>query len=143
MKKNSGRRNFIQKTSMGLGGMAVSPFLTSKNEIVPAPEPDAKKLNIVCIGAHPGDPEFGCGGTMAKYAQAGHTVTFLYLTRGEAGDPSKSYAESADIRTKEAEKACKILNAKAVFVGQIDGNTILSKEKNDEIGRLISLETPD
>jgi LmbE family N-acetylglucosaminyl deacetylase len=143
LKKNSGRRNFIQKTTMGLGGMAISPFLNSKNETESAFQSDAKKLNIVCIGAHPGDPEFGCGGTMAKYAHAGHAVTFLYLTRGEAGDPSKSYAESAGIRTKEAEKACKILNTKAVFVGQIDGNTILSKEKNDETGRLISLENPD
>ena len=44
------------------------------------------------------------------------------------------------IRTKEAENACKILHAKAVYVGQIDGNTILSKEKNDEIAKLISAE---
>ena len=92
--------------------MAVSPFLSSKNEPVSALHADAKKLSIVCIGAHPGDPEFGCGGTMAKYANAGHSVTFLYLTRGEAGDPTKSYAESAAIRTKEAENACKILHAK-------------------------------
>jgi len=143
MKKASGRRHFIQKTSMGLGGMAISPFLISNDKINTTYHKVAKKLNVVCIGAHPGDPEFGCGGTMAKYANAGHSVTFLYLTRGEAGDPSKSYAESAAIRTKEAEKACNILHAKAVFVGQIDGNTILSKEKNDEITKLISLENPD
>ncbi len=143
MKKTSGRRNFIQTASLGLGGMAISPLLSSKNEPVSALHTDAKKLSIVCIGAHPGDPEFGCGGTMAKYANAGHSVTFLYLTRGEAGDPSKSYAESATIRTKEAENACKILHAKAVYVGQIDGNTILSKEKNDEIAKLISAENPD
>src|SRR5579864_6880308 len=123
--------------------MAISPLLSSKNGPFSALPTDAKKLNIVCIGAHPGDPEFGCGGTMAKYANAGHSVTFLYLTRGEAGDPSKSYAESAAIRTKEAENACKILHAKAVYVGQIDGNTILSKEKNDEIAKLISSENPD
>ena len=143
MKKVSGRRHFIRKTSLGLGGMAFSPFLISKDKVNTNYHKDVKKLNVVCIGAHPGDPEFGCGGTMAKYANAGHSVTFLYLTRGEAGDPSKSYAESAAIRTKEAEKACNILHAKAVFVGQIDGNTILSKEKNDEIAKLISLENPD
>jgi LmbE family N-acetylglucosaminyl deacetylase len=128
---------------MGLGGMAITPFLPSTDKAISTDPHDAKKLSIVCIGAHPGDPEFGCGGTMAKYANAGHSVTFLYLTRGEAGDPSKSYAESATIRTKEAENACKILHAKAVYVGQIDGNTILSKEKNDEIAKLISSESPD
>ena len=128
---------------MGLGGMAISPFLISEDKNISTEQTVVKKLNVVCIGAHPGDPEFGCGGTMAKYANAGHNVTFLYLTRGEAGDPSKSYAESAAIRTKEAENACKILHAKAIYVGQIDGNTILSKEKNDEIAKLISSENPD
>ncbi len=128
---------------MGLGVMAISPFLVSQDKVIPNQDQGAKKLNIVCIGAHPGDPEFGCGGTMAKFANAGHSVTFLYLTRGEAGDPSKSYAESAAIRTKEAENACKILHAKAVYVGQTDGNTILSKEKNDDIAKLISSENPD
>jgi LmbE family N-acetylglucosaminyl deacetylase len=139
VKKTSGRRHFIQKTSMGLGALAVSPFMTPKE----AGQLSAKKLNVVCIGAHPGDPEFGCGGTMAKYANAGHTVTFLYLTRGEAGDPSKSFAESAAIRTKEAETACKILHAKAVYAGQIDGNTVLNKEQNDAVGKLIATENPD
>src|SRR5579864_1993749 len=122
MKKKSGRRNFIQKASLGLGGLAMSPFLISNERENAIVDHDWKKLSIVCIGAHPGDPEFGCGGTMAKFSNAGHSVSFLYLTRGEAGDPSKSYAESAAVRTKEAEKACKILNAKAVFVGQTDGN---------------------
>ncbi|HZZ74954.1 MAG TPA: PIG-L deacetylase family protein, partial [Puia sp.] len=143
MKKTSGRRNFIHKTSMGLGALAMNPFLNTDEQAISTAGQQAKKLNVVCIGAHPGDPEFGCGGTMAKFANAGHSVSFLYLTRGEAGDPSKSHAESAAIRTKEAEKACKILNAKAVFVGQTDGSTVLSKEKNDDIDKLISAENPD
>jgi len=128
---------------MGLGSLALSPFLASKNKTVSTHHQEDKKLRIVCVGAHPGDPEFGCGGTMAKYSHAGHSVTFIYLTRGEAGDPSKSYSESAAIRTGEAETACKLLNAKAVFANQIDGNTILNKEKNDEMIRLISAEKPD
>jgi LmbE family N-acetylglucosaminyl deacetylase len=95
------------------------------------------------VGAHPGDPEFGCGGTMAKYIAAGHQVTCLYLTRGEAGDPSKTYAESAALRTSEAEKACSILGAQPVFAGQIDGNTVLSKVKNEDMTRLIQSLQPD
>jgi LmbE family N-acetylglucosaminyl deacetylase len=143
MEKNSARRKFIRESSMGLGSLALSPFLASKNKTVSTHHQEDKKLRIVCVGAHPGDPEFGCGGTMAKYSHAGHSVTFIYLTRGEAGDPSKSYSESAAIRTGEAETACKLLNAKAVFANQIDGNTILNKEKNDEMSRLISAENPD
>ncbi len=80
---------------------------------------------------------------MAKYTNAGHSVTFLYLTRGEAGDSAKSFAESAALRTKEAETACKLLNARALFAGQIDGNTVLNMQKSEEMTKLISAENPD
>jgi LmbE family N-acetylglucosaminyl deacetylase len=145
MGNKSARRQFIRKTSLGLGGMAFSPFIFSKGS---STSPDLnnntdKKLKIVCMGAHPGDPEFGCGGTMAKYAQAGHSVVFIYLTRGEAGDPAKSYSESAALRTKEAETACNFLHVRPVFAGQIDGHTIFSNDKIDEIEKLIGIENPD
>ncbi|HLA59294.1 MAG TPA: hypothetical protein VK622_11055 [Puia sp.] len=42
MKKTSDRRHFIQKASLGLGGMAISPLLSSKNEPVSALHEDAK-----------------------------------------------------------------------------------------------------
>lgn len=29
------------------------------------------QLNIVCVGAHPDDPETGCGGTLARLANEG------------------------------------------------------------------------
>jgi len=102
-----------------------------------------KKLNIVCFGAHPGDPEFGCGGTMAKYSDGGHNVIFLYLTRGEASDPSKTHSEMAALRSKEADSSCKILNAKPRFAGQIDGDTVLNKRSNEEVEKLLLAENPD
>jgi LmbE family N-acetylglucosaminyl deacetylase len=145
MDNKSARRQFIRKASIGLGGMTFSPFVLSKGPI-PISDPNnnsAKKLKIVCVGAHPGDPEFGCGGTMAKYAQAGHSVVFIYLTRGEAGDPTKSYSESAALRTKEAETACNFLHVKPVFAGQIDGHSVFSNEKIDEIEKIIVIENPD
>src|ERR1700733_15401317 len=109
MKNNKpARRDFIKLSALALGGLTVAPLAA-------APGKPDKKLNILCAGAHPGDPEFGCGGTMAKYSDAGHKVTFLYLTRGEASDPSKSYSEMAALRTKEAEASCKIINATALF----------------------------
>jgi LmbE family N-acetylglucosaminyl deacetylase len=145
MKKKSARRSFIKMTSAGLASLSFAPLLAAANDSPAVDEikPAEKKLHIVCVGAHPGDPEFGCGGTMAKYALEGHTVSFIYLTRGEAGDPTKSYAESATLRTEEAEAACKILRVKAIFAGQIDGNTVLSKEKNEDTTRLILSENPD
>jgi LmbE family N-acetylglucosaminyl deacetylase len=146
MKNKSARRNFIKIATAGLGSLALSPLLASSGESSAASSPPIrteKKLHIVCVGAHPGDPEFGCGGTMARFSQAGHSVSFIYLTRGEAGDPSKTFAESAGLRTREAETACKLLQVKPLFAGQIDGNTVLDKEKNEEMTRLILSENPD
>lgn len=143
-KKKPQRRDFIKLSAMGLGGLAISPITgTKETSILNTVVSPGKKLNIVCVGAHPGDPEFGCGGTMARYSDAGHTVTFLYLTRGEASDPNKSYSEMAALRTKEAEVACKVLNAKPTFAGQIDGNTVLDKKQNDDMAKLILAGKPD
>jgi LmbE family N-acetylglucosaminyl deacetylase len=145
MKKNeSARRGFIKTVALGLSGIAIAPLASAAKETgIPGADTPAKKLNIVCVGAHPGDPEFGCGGTMARYSDAGHAVTFLYLTRGEASDPTKTYDEMAALRTREAEVACKILNAIPKFAGQIDGNTILDKDWNEKMTKLIAAEKPD
>lgn len=142
-KNQSPRRKFLKQAVTGIAGVSVIPLDKIKNSSFLPGDTDQQKLNILCVGAHPGDPEFGCGGTLAKYSDAGHNVTLLYLTRGEAGDPSKSFAESAALRTKEAEVACRILKAKPVFAGQIDGNTELNKTRNEEMTKLILAQKPD
>ena len=105
--------------------------------------PPSLRLKIVCVGGHPDDPESGCGGSLARYAAIGHSVTIIYLTRGEAGIPGKSHAEAAAIRSAECEAACRILGAKPVFAGQIDGATVVDKNAAESLGRLISAEAPD
>lgn len=80
-------------------------------------------LKVVCVGGHPDDPESGCGGTLARYVATGHAVTVIYLTRGERGIDGASDAEAATIRTAECEAACRVLGAKALFAGQINGST--------------------
>jgi N-acetylglucosamine malate deacetylase 1 len=108
-----------------------------------AQEPHERKLSIVCVGGHPDDPESGCGGVLSLYAAQGHRVTVVYLTRGEAGIAGKSHAEAAAIRSAESESACKILGAKPVFAGQIDGATVVDAKASAELGRIISAEHPD
>jgi LmbE family N-acetylglucosaminyl deacetylase len=110
----------------------------------PTPQPaPTKPLKVVCVGAHPDDPESGCGGTLARYATAGHQVTAIYLTRGEAGIQGKAHDEAATIRTAEAEAACKILGARAVFAGQIDGATEVNRERAKALLDLLAAEEPD
>src|SRR6185369_4266132 len=93
--------------------------------------PTNRGLRVVCVGGHPDDPESGCGGTLARYAALGHSVTVIYLTRGEAGIPGKSHDEAAGIRSAECAASCKILGAKPVFAGQIDGATVVDAKSAD------------
>jgi len=137
MKSNNSRRQFVKNTTAGLGLFSLSSFVNIQNK-----QQDRKK-KIVCVGGHPDDPESGCGGTLAKFTNAGHDVTIIYLTTGEAGIPDKSHDEAAAIRRQEAINACKILNAKPVFAGQIDGDTIMNNDWLNKMQQLISSENPD
>jgi LmbE family N-acetylglucosaminyl deacetylase len=96
-----------------------------------------KKLKIVVTGGHPGDPECGCGGTIARYADAGHEVSLLYLNRGDAYCGQSDLKDCAKIRTSEAEKACAILKARPVFAGQYDGRAIVDPLHYDEFSQLL------
>jgi LmbE family N-acetylglucosaminyl deacetylase len=102
-----------------------------------------KPLSVVCVGAHPDDPEESSFGTLARYAEAGHRVTVIYLTRGERGIPGKSLEEAAAIRTAEAEAACRVIGAKAVFAGQVDGDTEVNRQRMAAFSDLLSALMPD
>ncbi len=82
----------------------------------------AKKVNILAIGAHPDDIEFGCGGTLIKYAEKGHNVFLLVLTMGSVGG-------APELRKREQEEAAKFMKARQVFWGSFPDTEIpLSKE---------------
>ncbi len=100
-------------------------------------------LKVLVAGAHPDDPESGCGGTIARYVQDGHEVVAFYLTRGEAGIPGTSHEDAARIRTAEAERACSILGAKARFGTQVDGDTRVDRAAYAAMRELWAQERPD
>lgn len=112
--------------------------------LVPQPaDSTGGRMTIVCVGGHPDDPESGCGGTLARYAALGHAVTVVYLTRGERGISGKSLDEAAAIRSAECAAACKIMGAKPVFFGQIDGATEVTRAHVDAMRRLLAAANPD
>ena len=106
-------------------------------------KPAKDTLKIVVAGGHPGDPECGCAGTIARYTDLGHEVVLLYLNRGEGFCGGASLGRCAAIRTAEAQKACKILNARAAFAGQYDGRAIVDAAHYDAFARLLAAESPD
>src|SRR5947209_16669287 len=111
-----------RKALVGLAAGAAVGLPLVEARAADAP-PKKNRLKVIVAGAHPDDPESAAGGTVARYADLGHEVVCLYLTRGEVGIKGKNPKETADIRTAEAEKACEILKARPLFAGQIDGST--------------------
>jgi len=129
------RRSFVKQSA--LAAVTTLPLAS------PPAASHAASLKIVCVGAHPDDPESGCGGTLARYGALGNAVTIVYLTRGERGIAGKSLDEAARIRTAECEAACRIIGAKPLFFGQIDGATEVTRAQVDAMQRLLASQTPD
>lgn len=67
-------------------------------------------MNILALGAHPDDIEYGCGGTFLKFARRGENIFFMVLTRGEFGG-------KAETRQSEQEQAIRLLGVKKIFWG--------------------------
>jgi N-acetylglucosamine malate deacetylase 1 len=108
----------------------------------PGPQPATKrKLKVIVAGGHPGDPEYGCGGTVARYASLGHEVVLLYLNNGEW--PAAKGGAPASTRMAEAKKACQILKARPAYAGQANGNAVLDSSHFDEYRKTLEAERPD
>lgn len=135
------RRKFLRNAAFALPSAALASAVQDEGNASPAAS--GKKLKVIVAGGHPGDPEYGCGGTVARYTERGHAVSLLYLNRGEGGIPGKSGKEAAAIRTAEAEKACALLNATPLFADQIDGQAIVDRAHYDSFFRIIAAEKPD
>jgi LmbE family N-acetylglucosaminyl deacetylase len=133
------RRNMLQKTGL----LTVMPLMGLSSSFSEDKNDNEKKVKVIVIGAHPDDPETGCGGAISLFAKNGCDVVSAYLTRGEAGIPGTPYNKAAEIRTNEALKACKVMNARAVFLGQIDGNCEITHNRYQEIYDFIKAEAPD
>lgn len=72
-------------------------------------------MNIVVVGAHPDDPESGCGGLAVRAVEDGHRVIFLYLSSGVPGRLVCGRPED-ELREEEARKACSVIGAEPHFM---------------------------
>jgi LmbE family N-acetylglucosaminyl deacetylase len=100
----------------------------------------------LAIGAHPDDIEFGCGGTLAKWAAAGAAIHHLVLTDGSKGswDPDRDHAALVAERQDEQRRAAAILGGGAVtFLGFPDGELQNGVRQQWEVARVIRSVRPD
>ena len=51
----------------------------------PSPAPNPNVERVLCVAAHPDDIDFGAAGTVATWIDAGIAVSYLLVTRGDAG----------------------------------------------------------
>ena len=107
----------------------------------------AVPASALAIAAHPDDVEFGCGGTLAKWAAAGCTVHHLVLTDGSKGtwDPTADTAVLVALRQDEQRAAAKALGATGdvVFLSYVDGELDSSLAARGEVARVIRLLRPE
>jgi LmbE family N-acetylglucosaminyl deacetylase len=104
----------------------------------------------LAIGAHPDDVEFGCGGTLAKWAQAGCEIFHVICTDGSKGtwDPDVDPALLVAQRQREQRDAARELGgarqlADVVFLGWIDGELEHGLRQRWEVAYWIRKFKPD
>ena len=94
-------------------------------------------MNILAIGAHPDDIEFGCGGTLIKFSQKKAKIFLLILTKGEVGGKPQ-------VRQIEQKRATKFIKAKKVFWGPFSDTDIpMNKKLIDVIEKVVQETNPE
>jgi len=95
---------------------------------------------ILVILAHPDDPEFFLGGSIARWIKMGHTVRYVLLTQGDKGakDVTLTAQEISNIRIREQQDACDYLGVKSVdFMDYEDGYIVPDLEMRKRVVREI------
>ncbi|HBP37220.1 MAG TPA: PIG-L family deacetylase [Clostridiales bacterium] len=77
-------------------------------------------MNILAIGAHPDDIEYGCAGTLARYASQGHKVFVATATNGNIGSAHHTMEEIAAIRKAEAKASAALIGAEYICLDYDD-----------------------
>jgi LmbE family N-acetylglucosaminyl deacetylase len=101
----------------------------------------------LAVGAHPDDIEFGCGGTLAKWATAGCAIHHLICTDGSKGswDAEENLAALVETRKAEQRAAARELGGEAdvIFLDWPDGELEEAKVVRSQIAWWVRKLLPD
>lgn len=100
---------------------------------------------VLVVLAHPDDPEFFCGATLALWARAGHEIHYFLLTCGDkGGEANITPGELCASRHEEQEHAARVIGVKSVqFLDREDGYLVPTLDLRREVVRAIRREKPD
>ncbi len=99
---------------------------------------------VLCVVAHPDDVEYGTSSAVAAWTARGVEVSYLLLTRGEAGMDSRPPKETAELRTREQIAGSLVVGVTQVdFLDHPDGVLEYSLDLRRDIARVIRARRPD
>jgi len=101
---------------------------------------------ILVILAHPDDPEFFMGATIARWTSRGHQVIYCLLTRGDKGSNDRLVhpQDLAALREGEQAAAAALIGVKSIeFLDYLDGCLIPSMELRKSVVRVVRQVRPD
>ncbi|MDI1464382.1 PIG-L family deacetylase [Catellatospora sp. KI3] len=108
------------------------------------PLPDVSR--VLCVFAHPDDVDFGSAGTVAAWVDAGIEVSYLLVTRGDAGgfDDTPRH-EMPLLREAEQRAAAAAVGVETVefLEGYRDGSVTASLELRRDLVAAIRRHRPD
>ncbi len=109
--------------------------------LLPLPEEWTRALAVV---AHPDDLEYGAASAVARWTSAGKQVTYLLVTRGEAGIDSMSPAEAGPLREEEERRSAAVVGVDVVeFLDHQDGVIEYGLPLRRDIARAIRRHRPE
>ena len=101
---------------------------------------------VMFVAAHPDDPDFLAGGTIARLAREGREITYVIVTNGSKGSSDRSISpeQLVPIRMEEQRRSARALGvARVEFLGYEDGEIEDTRDLRRDVTREIRRWRPD
>ncbi len=95
---------------------------------------------VLVVVAHPDDPEFFCGATLAKWAREGKEIRYLLLTCGDKGSDNPDVTPESLCADRQVEQraAANVVGVKdIIFLNYLDGELFNTLDVRRAIAREI------
>jgi LmbE family N-acetylglucosaminyl deacetylase len=105
-----------------------------------------RTASVLVVTAHPDDPDFGAGGTVARLVREGRSVVYVIVTNGDkgSGDRTMTPERLTGIRREEQRAAAHALGVDHVeFLGYPDGEVEDTRDLRRDITRQIRRWRPE
>lgn len=110
----------------------------------PWAEVDESFDTVLCVAAHPDDLEYGLAAAVDKWVRAGKHVTYLLVTRGEAGIDTMHPDMAGPVREEEERSGAREVGVDTVdFLDHHDGVVEAGVDLRRDLAREIRRRRPD